>query len=152
MVYQRTDHLLSDPGNTCLLYFQRQKMTGKEYQEAAMRTNDHRANYRLDQAIQTNLYPYGYDLGGVLNGCLGLAGETGELLDMIKKWIFHEKPLEIDHAKKELGDVMWYIAMICHSFNWDLDEILKMNVDKLKARYPEGFDVDLSAHRKEGDL
>ena len=60
---------------------------------------------------------------------------------MIKKWIFHEKDFDEEHAKKEIGDVMWYIAMMCHAFRWDLDEIMKMNIDKLKARYPEGFDV-----------
>ena len=50
-------------------------------------------------------------------------------------------------AMKELGDVLWYVAMICHSFGWNLNTIMQMNVDKLKARYPEGFDVDKSAHR-----
>lgn len=53
---------------------------------------------------------------------------------------------------KELGDVLWYVAMICHSFGWNLNTIMQMNVDKLKARYPEGFDVDKSAHRLEGDV
>jgi NTP pyrophosphatase (non-canonical NTP hydrolase) len=93
-----------------------------------------------------------YDLAGVLNGCLGLSGETGELIDMIKKWIFHRKPLDEEHAKKELGDVMWYIAMIAHSFGWNLDEILQMNDDKLNNRYPEGFSTELSNHRAEGDV
>lgn len=92
------------------------------------------------------------DLGGVLNGCLGLAGEAGETLDMIKKWIFHEKDLDREHLKKELGDVMWYMAMICYSFGFDLDEILQMNIDKLKARYPEGFDTERANHRAEGDI
>ena len=85
-------------------------------------------------------------------GCLGLAGEAGETLDMIKKWIFHEKDLDREHLKKELGDVMWYRAMICYSFGFDLDEILQMNIDKLKARYPEGFDTKRANHRAEGDI
>ena len=125
-------------------------MTGNEYQKLAMRTNDGKGTERLEFHVEANR---GIDdIGGLLNGCLGLSGETGELLDMFKKWIFHNKPLDKDHAKKELGDVMWYVAMICHSMGWDLDEILQMNVDKLKARYPEGFDTELSNHRKEGDL
>lgn len=127
-------------------------MTGNEYQKLAMRTNDGNATERLERRMKEVMaVPY-MDYGGVLNGCLGLAGETGELLDMFKKWIFHHKPLDEDHAKKELGDVMWYVAMICNSMGWELDEILQMNVAKLKARYPEGFDTELSNHRKEGDL
>lgn len=47
---------------------------------------------------------------------------------------------------------MWYVAMMCESFGWDLDEILQMNVDKLKAGYPQGFDVELANNRKEGDV
>ena len=59
-----------------------------------------------------------------------------------------------EHAKKELGDVMWYIAMICESFDWSLEEIMSMNIDKLIARYPisEGFTVERANHRKEGDI
>lgn len=69
-----------------------------------------------------------------------------------KKWIFHEKDFDEVHAKKELGDVMWYVALICDSFGWNLDEILGMNIDKLKARYPKGFDTVLANNRKEGDI
>ena len=124
-------------------------MTGSEYQKLAMRTNDGLSTPRLNA---TMIFDDGIDVGGVWNGCQGLSGETGELLDMIKKWIFHNKPLDVDHAKKELGDVCWYIAMIAKSFSWDLDEILRMNIDKLIARYPEGFDTERSNHRKAGDV
>jgi NTP pyrophosphatase (non-canonical NTP hydrolase) len=123
-------------------------MQGKDYVALAMRTNDGKGNERLLQKLQVN----GLDIGGVLNGCLGLAGEAGETLDMVKKWIFHEKELDIDHLEKELGDVMWYMAMICYSFGFDLDEIMQKNVDKLKARYPEGFDTELANHRAVGDV
>ena len=123
-------------------------MTGNEYQKLAMRTNDGLSTERLEGYIFDDLI----DIGGILNGCLGLAGETGELLDMIKKWVFHNKEFDIEHAKKELGDVCWYIAMIAQSFGWNLDEIMKMNIDKLKARYPEGFDTELSNHRKDDDV
>ena len=125
-------------------------MTGNEYKYLAMRTNDGKATERLSFWMGAN--DTTIDVGGVLNGCLGLAGESGELLDMVKKWIFHNTRLDRDHAKKEVGDVCWYVAMICHSMGWDLDEIMQMNVDKLKARYPEGFDTELSQHRKDGDI
>lgn len=123
-------------------------MTGNEYQKLAMRTNDGLSTERLEGYIFDDLI----NIGGILNGCLGLSGETGELLDMVKKWVFHNKPFDEDHAKKELGDVMWYVAMIAESMGWQLDEIMQMNVDKLKARFPDGFDVERSLHRAEGDV
>lgn len=128
-------------------------MNGLEYQKLAMRTNDGKATVRLNDKLDENAeFPLDTDVGGILNGCLGLSGEVGEFNDMVKKWIFHEKPLNAEHAQKELGDVLWYVAMICHSFGWDLDTIMQMNVDKLKVRYPEGFDTDRSLHRKAGDV
>ena len=136
-------------------------MTGNEYQELAMRTNDHKATDRLlDKADMIDFFKQAkagrdtenYDFCGILNSCLGLSGEVGEFNDMIKKWIFHEKQLDIGHAKKEAGDICWYLAMLCESFGWSLDEIMQMNVDKLKARYPEGFDIERANHRVEGDV
>lgn len=125
-------------------------MTGKEYVELAMRTNDGKSTERLLAAIKK--YEGVYDVGGIFNAGDGLSGEAGELHDMIKKWIFHEKPLDEEHAKKELGDVMWYVAMMCYSFGWDLDEIMQKNIDKLKARYPEGFDTVRANNRAAGDV
>lgn len=122
-------------------------MTGNEYQNLSMRTNDGGHYERLDNALFEDRR-----VAEVINGCLGLSGETGELLDMIKKWIFHSKAFNETHAKKEIGDVMWYVALLCHAFGWDLDEIMKMNVEKLKARYPEGFDTEKSNHRESGDI
>ena len=136
-------------------------MTGNDYQKLAMRTNDHKATDRLlDNVDMIDFFKQAkagrdienYDFGGILNACLGLSGEVGEFNDMIKKWIFHEKELDVEHAKKEAGDICWYLAMLCESFGWNLDEIMQMNVDKLKARYPEGFDVDRANHRAEGDV
>lgn len=136
-------------------------MTGSEYQKLAMRTNDHKATERIfDKIDMIDFFKQAkagrdsekYDLGGILNTGLGLSGEVGEFNDMIKKWIFHEKELDIEHAKKEAGDICWYIAMLCESFGWDLDEILQMNVEKLKARYPDGFDVEKANNRKAGDV
>ena len=133
------------------------RMTGKEYQNLAMRTNDHKNSDRIIKKINNNqlvnsdelIIP---DIGGVLNGCLGLAGESGEVLDLIKKWVFHENELHVEHLKKELGDVMWYVAMICESMELDIDEIFQMNINKLKVRYPEGFDPDKANHRRADDI
>ena len=127
-------------------------MTGNEYQKLAMRTNDEKAGERMNRRdFDARLY-HNANLPDLFNACLGLAGETGELLDMVKKYVFHEKPLDEDHLKKELGDQMWYTALFCHAMNWNLDEIMQMNIEKLEARYPDGFDPDLSNHRKEGDV
>ena len=130
-------------------------MTGNEYQKLASRTNDGKASNRLwDKLEKLDFFESGManDIGGVLNACLGLAGEVGELNDMIKKWVFHEKELDETHLKKELGDVMWYVAMMCQSMGWELDDVLQMNIEKLIARYPEGFDVDRANHREAGDV
>lgn len=130
-------------------------MTGNEYQKLASRTNDGLASYRLLENAERHK-KFGFlqyrDFGAVINACLGLAGEVGELNDMIKKWVFHEKELDEIHLKKELGDVMWYVAMMCQSMGWGLDDVLQMNIDKLIARYPEGFDVIRANNRQEGDV
>lgn len=134
-------------------------MTGNEYQNLAMRTNDGLGIERimnmadnLEQGVEDSIPDTGIDLGGIINGLFGLSGEVGELTDMVKKWIFHESNFDEEHAKKELGDVMWYVAMICESFNWSLDEIMQMNIDKLKKRYPEGFDTERANNRKPEDV
>lgn len=136
-------------------------MTGNEYQKLAMRTNDGKTTERLlDKIDMIDFFKQArggrdaenYDFGGILNACLGLSGEVGEFNDMIKKWVFHEREMEVEHAKKEAGDIAWYLAMLCESFGWDLDEIFRINVEKLKARYPEGFDTYLANHRAEGDV
>lgn len=137
-------------------------MTGNQYQKLAMRTNDYKATDRLLEnmltcdakyLLQQNLIDEQQkDIGGIFNACLGLSGEVGEFNDMVKKWVFHKKPLDIDHAKKEAGDICWYLAMLCESFGWSLDEIMQMNVDKLRARYPEGFDIERANHRAEDDV
>lgn len=124
-------------------------MLGSEYQKCAMRTNDKKSSERLSKFINDNPQ---FDVGGLLNGIMGLTGESGEFADLFKKAIFHEKGLDIAHARKELGDVIWYIAMICESANWNLDEIMQENKEKLEARYPEGFDTVLANNRKAGDI
>lgn len=128
-------------------------MHGDEYKKAAMRTNDGLGYTRV--AVKINELAreeVDYDFTEATNAALGLCGEAGEVCDMIKKWIFHEAELDQEHLKKEIGDVMWYVALMCDAFNWSLDDILEINIDKLKKRYPDGFDSELSAHRKEGDV
>mgnify|MGYP002577158662 FL=1 len=133
-------------------------MQGAEYQILAMRTNDKRSTNRLLNKINDlKIGNRGEDtpeieLGGVLNAALGLSGEVGELNDMLKKWVFHEKQLDVEHLKREIGDIYWYLALICDSFEFNLDEIMQINVDKLKARYPEGFDTYRANHRQVGDV
>ena len=124
-------------------------MTGNAYQRHAMRTNDEMSTCRLETSIDINSE---YDMGGIVMATMGLSGEVGELNDMIKKWIFHKTDMDITHAKKELGDIMWYIACMAESFGWSLDEIMQMNIDKLKARYPDGFNIDRANHRNESDV
>jgi len=131
-------------------------MTGNEYKNLAMRTNDKMGTVRvaekIDESFSSERITENVDFGGILNACLGLSGEVGETNDMIKKWIFHDSELDIEHLKKEIGDVMWYVALLCDSFGFDLDEILEMNIDKLKARYPDGFNTYDANHRKDGDV
>ena len=137
-------------------------MTLKEYKDLAMRTNDGECTTRLFKTIEDNsvfvesayhkaysIRPVKYDIGGILNACLGLPGEVGEVCDTVKKAIFHGHSINMEDLKKEIGDVMWYLAMICDSFGFDIEEIAKMNIDKLKERYPEGFSEYASQHRKE---
>ena len=129
-------------------------MTGNEYQKLDMRKNDGKSNNRLYKKVlesRDNINPICSDMGGLIMGCLGLAGESGEFTDMIKKWVFHEKELDIGHAAKELGDILWYVAMICESFGWELEDVMKINIMKLRARYPEGFNVEQANNRKAGD-
>jgi NTP pyrophosphatase (non-canonical NTP hydrolase) len=127
-------------------------MTGNMYQVLANRTNDGKASARLQDSLNYYEERFELDIGGIINACVGLSGEVGELNDIVKKWIFHQKELNEVHLKKELGDVMWYVAMLCESMGWNLDDVLQMNVDKLKARYPDGFDIERANNRQEGDV
>jgi len=92
----------------------------------------------------------------LLTAALGLSAESGEFTEVVKKIIFQGKPYNEDnvfHMKRELGDICWYLAQACMALDTTFDEVIEMNVDKLKARYPGGeFDVYQSENRKEGDL
>lgn len=111
-------------------------MTINEYQTAALRTA-----YGMNTA-----YPM------ILNGVMGLAGEAGECVDLMKKHLFQGHPLDKVHLALELGDCAWYLAVAAHALGYDLETILDMNVGKLLKRYPEGFDPNKSMNRKAGDI
>ena len=112
-------------------------MTINEYQTAALRTA------QTDKLTAREL---------LLNSALGLCGESGEVADLLKKYHFQGHNLDLDHVAKELGDIAWYLAVGAYSIGYDLEKILQMNVDKLKARYPDGFSVDRSLHRDKNDV
>ena len=92
----------------------------------------------------------------LVTAALGITAEGGEFTEVVKKIVFQGKPVTEDnifHMKRELGDIMWYVAQACMSLDTTIDEIIAMNVEKLAARYPDGaFDVYYSENRKEGDL
>ena len=92
----------------------------------------------------------------LLTAALGLTAESGEFTEVVKKIILQGKPYNEDNVfnmKRELGYICWYIAQACMALDTSFDEIIEMNVDKLKARYPGGeFDVLKSENRAEGDL
>ena len=111
-------------------------MTINEYQQAALRT----ANEELD------------NIGQLTNGLIGLNGEAGEAIDILKKHLFQGHELDKEHMAKELGDCLWMIAEICSAIGITMDEVMQMNIDKLKARYPQGFEAEKSLHRAEGDI
>ncbi len=110
-------------------------MTINEYQELAMRT----VNPDLDKKDM------------LLNSVMGLCGEAGEAIDIVKKWYAHGHELDTEHFKKELGDVAWYLAEAATAIGVSLEEILEANIEKLRKRYPEGFETKRSIERAEGD-
>lgn len=81
----------------------------------------------------------------------GMCGEVGEIHSIYQK-VYQGHDFSDEHLKKEIGDLMWMIAELCIARGYSLNDICKMNIDKLFARYPEGFDVEHSLHRKNGDI
>lgn len=112
-------------------------MTINEYQALAMRT-----------ASGMNHENHGM----LLNGALGLCGESGEVADIVKKAVFQGHELDVEHVAKELGDVCWYIAVSASAIGCDLESIMKANIEKLRKRYPDGFDTKRSQNREKGDI
>lgn len=76
---------------------------------------------------------------GLALASLGIAGEAGEVVEIVKKHLFHSKPLDLVKLEKELGDVMWYIAAMCHVTGLDLGMVAYKNLEKLEKRFPNGF-------------
>ena len=111
-------------------------MRVNEYQEAAMAT----LNPALDKK----------DV--LINSVMGLCGESGEAIDIVKKWMMQGHDLDKDHLIKELGDVAWYLAEAATALDVPLETVLQGNLDKLRQRFPNGFDTDASVHRKEDDI
>ena len=115
-------------------------MTIDEYQQAALRT--------------ANVSAYKDALSAMTNAALGLCGESGEVADIVKKATFqgHDFESEKEHVVKELGDVAWYLALGAWAVGVPLSEIFELNIEKLKRRYPDGFDAERSMHRSAGDI
>ena len=136
-------------------------MTPTEYQALAMRTNDGKCIERLLIKVSTfnkalekygredALVICGCDPGELFNGALGLPGEAGEVADLVKKYIFHGHDLNRGELVKEIGDVCWYLALLCHAIDISLEEVMIANIEKLRNRYPEGFSESASINRTE---
>ncbi len=92
----------------------------------------------------------------LLTAAVGMSAEAGEFTEVVKKIVFQGKPVteeNLFHLKRELGDIMWYVMQACMGLETCLDEIIEMNIDKLKSRYPGGeFDAHYSENRQEGDV
>ena len=106
-----------------------------EYQKLAMKT--------LNQALDKK------DV--LINSVMGLCGESGEAIDIVKKWLAHGHELDREHLARELGDIAWYLAEAAYALDMSLDDILSANIEKLKKRYPEGFDTERSIKRENND-
>ncbi|MBQ9071349.1 MAG: nucleoside triphosphate pyrophosphohydrolase family protein [Clostridia bacterium] len=111
-------------------------MTINEYQKLAM----------------TTLNPALSEKDVLINGVMGLCGESGEAIDIVKKWLAQGHELDREHLIKELGDIAWYIAEIAHVLGVPLEEVLEKNIEKLKKRYPDGFKTKDSVGRAENDV
>ena len=103
-----------------------------------------------------DLYYQNFPTERMLTAAVGLSAEAGEFTEIVKKILFQGKPVNDEnlfHLKRELGDVMWYVMQACMALDISLDEVIEMNIDKLKSRYPGGeFDAHYSENRKQGDL
>ena len=111
-------------------------MTINEYQELAMKTVNPKLN--KDEIL--------------INSVMGLCGESGEAIDIVKKWFAHGHELDREHLKKELGDIAWYLAEASTALDLTLEEILEANIEKLRKRYPEGFETKRSVDREKNDI
>ncbi len=111
-------------------------MKVNEYQELAM----------------TTLNPELSKKDVLINSVMGLCGESGEAIDIVKKWLAQGHELDKERLAKELGDIAWYLAEAATALDVSLEQILQANIDKLKKRYPDGFESQRSMVRLKGDL
>ena len=111
-------------------------MNGNEYQNLAMRTCS---------------IPYEKKNDRLLHAVFGLTSEAGEVTGIMQK-VYQGHEFDKEHIKKELGDCLWMIAEACDALGFSMDDVMQLNIDKLKARYPEGFTAERSLHRQAGDV
>ena len=116
-------------------------MTPNKYQKEALRTESPVPWMKGDD-----------DTLRLLQGLMGLCGEAGEAIDILKKSLFQGHKLDREHLVKELGDVAWYLAVSADALGFTLEQVLQMNIDKLRARYPDGFEADRSVRRETDDI
>ena len=106
--------------------------------------------YRIQE-----LQGQGFPSERLLTASVGMCAEAGEFTEVVKKIVFQGKPVNEDnlfHLKRELGDIMWYVMQACMALDVDIEQVIKINVNKLEKRYPGGsFDVEKSEHRRVGD-
>jgi len=130
----------------------------EKYKEFVKEVTSDDSNYRenMIQRLCDIEKTYGLNPSLLMTAAIGLSSESGEFIEIVKKAVFQGKPLDKDvqfHLKRELGDIMWYVANACRALDLTLDDIISENVDKLKSRYPGGeFDVHYSENRQDGDL
>ena len=108
-------------------------MNGNEYQKLAMKT--------LNPSLNKKEV--------MINAVMGLCGESGEVSDIVKKHLFQGHELDVEKIKKELGDVLWYIAEMGEALDLELDKVMEANIEKLSKRFKDGFTVEESINRKE---
>jgi NTP pyrophosphatase (non-canonical NTP hydrolase) len=132
-----------------------QKLTNKAYQDFCVNTASKPTTDKDVLIDRINELSENANISMLMTAALGLSAESGEFTEIVKKAVFQGKPLNDDniyHLKRELGDICWYLANACESLGTTFDEIIQMNFDKLKARFPDGFTVEKSENRNAGDL
>ena len=88
----------------------------------------------------------------LINSVMGLCGESGEAIDIVKKWLMQGHDLDKEHLIKELGDIAWYLAEAATALDVPLETVFQGNLDKLRRRFPNGFDIQASVYRKKDDI
>ena len=133
------------------------KIDLNKYQEFVQEVTSQESNDSGEMAMAiSKLEESGVNVSLLLTGAIGISAEGGEFMEIVKKCIFQGKPLSKEtqfHAKRELGDIMWYWINSCRALNIDPNDVIAENVRKLEARYPGGsFDAYYSENRQDGDL